>query len=49
MLQTVFPEWVKKMSEGDKTAQEWVEHFVALGRNLSVKVEVPVPELAKAS
>jgi dimeric dUTPase (all-alpha-NTP-PPase superfamily) len=42
MLQQVFPQFVEKAVERhDPTAQEWVSHFVALGRNLSVHVEEP--------
>ena len=41
MLRNVFPEWAQKASQGNPVAKEWVEHFVALGRNLSVKVEEP--------
>ena len=31
--------------QGNPAAKEWVEHFVALGRNLSVKVEQPAVKL----
>ncbi len=41
MLQKVYPERLQKAMQGDGAAREWVEHFVALGRNLSVKVEMP--------
>jgi len=44
MLQTVFPERLHA------TDREWVEHFVGLGKNLSVKVEMPeLRELQAAS
>jgi hypothetical protein len=49
MLQNVFPEWTQKALQGDPAAKEWVEHFVTLGRNLSVKVEEPAQELQKVS
>jgi len=50
MLQTVFPEWVQKALQGDAGAQDWVEHFVSLGRSLAVKVSPPaVPEMRKVS
>jgi len=42
------PEMRSKAQAGDSTAQEWVEHFVNLGRNLSVRVEVPQRELIAA-
>ena len=48
MLQNTFPHWVSKLAQGDTGAKEWIEHFVGLGRNLSVKVDEPV-ELPKAS
>jgi alpha-amylase/alpha-mannosidase (GH57 family) len=41
MLQKVFPEWVERASQGDAGAREWVEHFVSLGWNLAVKVDMP--------
>jgi alpha-amylase/alpha-mannosidase (GH57 family) len=50
MLQRVYPEWAARAAGGDELAMEWVEHFLGLGRNLSVKVVQPVfPELRKAS
>ena len=50
MLQKVYPERVEKALADNPEAAEWVEHFVALGKNLSVKVEPPmVPELQKVS
>jgi hypothetical protein len=41
LLQTVFPEYVAKARSGDTDAIEWVNHFVTLGQNLSVKVDRP--------
>jgi alpha-amylase/alpha-mannosidase (GH57 family) len=41
MLQSVYPDYVKRASAGDASAAEWVGHFVALGENLSMKVERP--------
>ena len=50
MLQKVYPQRLEKASQGDAAAQEWVEHFAALGTNLAVKVEQPaMPELQAAS
>ena len=50
MLRKVYPQWAERAAQGDAAAREWVEHFVELGKNLSVKVEEPVlPELQKAS
>jgi alpha-amylase/alpha-mannosidase (GH57 family) len=48
MLQRVLPEMSSKAHAGDFLAQKWVEHFVNLGRNLSVRVEVPERELIAA-
>jgi hypothetical protein len=39
MLQNVLPDYVKRASEGDAAAAEWVAHFVALGEKLDMKVE----------
>jgi hypothetical protein len=41
MLQQVFGQFVEKAKQDDAKAQEWLSHFVALGRNLSVHVEEP--------
>jgi hypothetical protein len=50
MLQTTYPEKLDQALKGDAAAREWVEHFAALGRNLSVKIDVPsMPELQLAS
>jgi len=49
MLQNTYPEWVQKLSQGDEAAKEWIEHFIGLGRNLSIRVEEPAMELSKAS
>ncbi len=45
MLQRVFPAYVDKAALGDAAAVEWIDHFIALGDNLAVKVERP-PVLA---
>jgi hypothetical protein len=42
MLQNVFPEQVERALRGDAAAQEWTKVFVALGRNLAMKVDNPV-------
>ena len=50
LLQKIYPAWLERASANDPDAREWVEHFVALGRNLSVKIEPPaLPELRKVS
>jgi hypothetical protein len=50
MLHNACPAQAEKAVQGDVTAREWIEHFAALGRNLSVKVETPaMPELQLAS
>ena len=50
MSQKTYPERLAKAMEGDPSAREWVEHFAAIGRNLSVNVEVPaLPELQVAA
>jgi alpha-amylase/alpha-mannosidase (GH57 family) len=49
LLQNTYPEWVQKLSQGDDAAKEWIEHFIGLGKNLSVRVEDPPLELSKAS
>ncbi len=50
MLKTVFPQWLDRGRRGDAAAQQWVEHFSALGTNLKVKVEPPLQsEIQKAS
>jgi hypothetical protein len=50
MLQKIYPSWLEKALADDAHAREWVEHFVAAGKNLAVKVEAPaIPELQKAS
>lgn len=41
MLQKIYPAWLEKALAGDSMAREWVYHFVALGQNLSVKVDTP--------
>ena len=46
MLQKIFPEQMEKSLTGDAASKEWVEHFVALGRNLSINVEQPAKEAA---
>jgi hypothetical protein len=49
MLQKLFPARLEKALAHDADAREWIEHFIALGRNLSVKVPTAMPELEKAS
>jgi len=40
MKQRVFPEIESRARAGDEWAREWVHHFVALGRNLSMSIEI---------
>jgi alpha-amylase/alpha-mannosidase (GH57 family) len=50
MLQKIYPGRLEKALAGDENAHEWVDHFIALGENLAVKVDVPVmPALQAAS
>ena len=50
MLQKIYPKRVEMASRGEAVARVWVEHFLALGKNLSVNVDVPgIPELKIAS
>ena len=49
-LQNTYPSQAEKAVQGDAGAREWVQHFAALGRNLSVNVDdIEVPELKLAS
>jgi hypothetical protein len=48
MLQKIYPERLLS-AQDDAAAREWIDHFVALGRNLSVHVDAPsIPELQAA-
>jgi alpha-amylase/alpha-mannosidase (GH57 family) len=50
ILQNTYPRRLDQALQGDRAAREWVNHFVALGKNLSVKVDPPgMPELQMAS
>jgi hypothetical protein len=50
LLQKIYPSLLERSLAGDEAAREWVEHFVAVGKNLSVKAELPVgQEMQKAS
>src|SRR5215467_12692177 len=50
MLQKIYPKRVEMASRGDASARAWIKHFVALGKNLSMSVDMPViPELKIAS
>jgi hypothetical protein len=49
LLQNTFPEYQNRAREGDDAAKEWVQHFLLLGRKLSVHVPEPTSEMAKAS
>ena len=49
MLQKIYPERLQKALAGNGS-REWIEHFVALGRNLAVSVEAPaLPAVELAS
>jgi alpha-amylase/alpha-mannosidase (GH57 family) len=49
VLEKIYPERARK-AQDQQSAREWIEHFVELGKNLAVKVEMPaVPELELAS
>jgi hypothetical protein len=41
VLQKVFPKRVQEAADGDATAKKWVERFMTLGNNLSIKVDQP--------
>jgi hypothetical protein len=50
LFEKLYPERLENAIQGNGQAREWVEHFVQLGQNLSVNVEMPaMPELAAAS
>jgi len=50
VLQKNYPDRAAKASQGHSADREWIEHFVALGRNLAVHVDGPaVPEMQIAS
>jgi hypothetical protein len=38
MLNSIYPHWRQRSEQGDEVAQAWVEHFVALGRELLVSI-----------
>jgi hypothetical protein len=44
LLQRFFPDFSERAQRDDPAAREWLSHFVALGRNLHVRVEEPVFE-----
>jgi hypothetical protein len=39
LLKTLYPKFKERAAQGDKTAQAWISHFVALGEKLRVFVE----------
>ena len=46
ILQGIFPGRLGQALRGDPADRQWIEHLVALGRNLLIKVDSPVlPEL----
>jgi hypothetical protein len=49
MLQSVFPDYAKRVSIGDAVAAEWADHFVGLGENLGMKVERPARPVSEAA
>ena len=46
MLQKTFPEMRARADSGDEDARAWIDHFVVLGRNLWMKVEIPENAIA---
>jgi len=38
MLQSTYPEFQKRAQQGDGAAVEWLNQFVSLGQQLSVRV-----------
>jgi len=42
MLQRTLPRFEDRLRRGDPAAQDWMNRFIALGRDLSIKVEAPV-------
>jgi alpha-amylase/alpha-mannosidase (GH57 family) len=38
-LQTVYPQWRQRASQGEEGARTWVDHFVALGEKLAIQVD----------
>jgi alpha-amylase/alpha-mannosidase (GH57 family) len=48
MMQRILPDKESRAMSGDGTAQTWVDHFLQLGRNLSMKVAVPSEQLVAA-
>jgi alpha-amylase/alpha-mannosidase (GH57 family) len=49
LLHRVFPQYVERARDGEAFAQAWVNHFVGLGKNLSMRVEQPAEVLLRAS
>jgi hypothetical protein len=39
MLNSVYPEQRRQSEQGQEKARAWVEHFLALGEKLSVRVD----------
>jgi len=38
MLESVYPEFQEKVQQGDEAAKEWLDRFVSLGQQLSIRV-----------
>ena len=50
LLQEVYPEILKNAQQGDAQAAEWVHCFVAIGKNLCIRIdESQIGELRLAS
>jgi len=50
VLQKYYPDQVVRAAQGRPEDREWIEHFIALGKNLAVHVDAPaVPAMEKAS
>jgi hypothetical protein len=49
ILQNTLPDSIRKASNGDASARQWLEHFVNLGKSLSLKLDEPVIAEFKAA
>jgi alpha-amylase/alpha-mannosidase (GH57 family) len=38
MLHSVYPQWRQRLEQGQEESRAWVEHFIALGEKLSIRV-----------
>jgi alpha-amylase/alpha-mannosidase (GH57 family) len=49
LLQRIFPGYAERVQAGDPEAIAWMDHFLGLGNNLSVRVERPSVEVVNVS